>query len=114
MLSLVAIHHEPVEVGAILAAADDEVVAAAERVEADELERVVNSMSSSYLRRIDNRMYRGLTCAVLEQQRGQAELLDELPARWAEVTPGQLSAAAERWLATRRRAVLEWRPASGP
>ncbi|TML37888.1 MAG: insulinase family protein [Actinobacteria bacterium] len=114
MLSLVAIHHEPVEVGAILAAADDEVVAAAERVEADELERVVNSMSSSYLRRIDNRMYRGLTCAVLEQQRGQAELLDELPARWAEVTPDQVSAAAERWLATPSRAVLEWRPASRP
>jgi predicted Zn-dependent peptidase len=59
-------------------------------------------------------MYRGLTCAVLEQQRAQAELLDELPARWAEVTPDQVSAAAERWLATRRRAVLEWRPAPGP
>ena len=83
----------------------------AERVEAEELERVVNSMSSGYLRRIDNRMYRGLTCAVLEQQRSRAELLDELPAIWAETTPAEVAKAAETWPSPAGRAVLEWRPA---
>ena len=111
MLSLVAFHHEPAEVDAILAAVDEEVEAVAERVEAEELERVVNSMSSGYLRRIDNRMYRGLTCAVLEQQRSRAELLDELPAIWAETTPAEVAKAAETWPSPAGRAVLEWRPA---
>ena len=52
MLSLVAFHHEPAEVNGILAAVDEEVAAAAERVDGEELERVLNAMSSAYLRRI--------------------------------------------------------------
>ncbi|HMC52924.1 MAG TPA: pitrilysin family protein [Acidimicrobiales bacterium] len=111
VLSVVAFHHEPAEVDGLLAALDQEVAAVAERVEPEELERVVNAMSSAYLRRIDNRMFRGLTSAVLEQQRGRAELLNELPARWAEVTPSAVASAAERWVLPARRAVLEWRPA---
>ena len=103
----------PDPVDAILAGADDEIAAVADGVEPEELERVVNAMSSSYLRRIDSRMYRALTVAALEQQRGQAELLNELPTRWAEVTPAQVAAAAEQCLVPRRRAVLEWRPSPG-
>jgi predicted Zn-dependent peptidase len=114
LLNLVAFHHEPAEVDGILAAVDEEVAAVAERVDGEELERVLNAMSSAYLRRIDNRLYRGLTCAVLEQQRSRAELLNELPARWAETTPADVAKAAERWPLPTRRAVLEWRPASAP
>jgi hypothetical protein len=44
--------------------------------------------------------------AVLEQQRGRAELVNELPALLAAVTPEQVVAAAAA-LRPQRRAVLE-------
>jgi zinc protease len=54
-------------------------------------------------------MSRTLTMAVLEQQRGAAELAGELPRLLAGVTPEQIRAAAAT-LRPERRAVLEVHP----
>jgi predicted Zn-dependent peptidase len=71
-----------------------------------ELRRVQARLATHLLNLNDPVMSRTLSMAVLEQQRGQAELAGELPRRLAAVTPEQIQAAAAT-LRPARRAVLE-------
>ncbi|CAA9267398.1 MAG: Zinc protease [uncultured Acidimicrobiales bacterium] len=109
MLQLVG-YHPGAEADQVLAAIDDEVAELANGVGADELDRVKTGMVSAHVRRLDNLLSRATTMAALEQQRGRAELVNELPALLAAVDAEAVIAAAERWLRPDQRAVLEVRP----
>lgn len=71
-----------------------------------ELQRVQARIAAHLLREVDAVLGRTLTFAVLEQQRGRAELLNELPRLIGSVTAEDVVAAAAR-LIPDRRAVLE-------
>jgi len=71
-----------------------------------ELERVQARLAAHLLREVDPVLGRTLSMAVLEQQRGRAELVNELPALVAEVTGPQVVEAAAT-LRPHRRALLE-------
>jgi len=75
-----------------------------------ELDRTVKRIVARYLRDVDSVLGRATTAAVLEQQRGRAELLNELPDLLAAVTAEQVVAAAAT-LRPDNRALLELRPA---
>ena len=68
---------------------------------------MVTTMTAQTLRRVDDLMNRALIAAALEQQRSRAELLGELPAVLAAVTPDDISRVADQWLQPNIRAVLE-------
>ncbi len=80
----------------VLAAVDEEVARLEGDLAADEVERVISALSSSYLRRADSFLERADVLATLEQQRGRPELLNELPAALAEITVDDVRAAAGR------------------
>jgi predicted Zn-dependent peptidase len=65
-------------------------------------------MTARYLRDIDPVLGRATHAAIFEQQRGRPELLNELPALLAQVTPDEVVAAAAT-LRRDNRAVLELR-----
>jgi predicted Zn-dependent peptidase len=73
----------------------------------EEVDRVVTTMTAQTIRRLDDSMNRALGAAALEQQRSRAELLSELPAVLAAVTPDDITRVAGQWLQPNRRAVLE-------
>jgi predicted Zn-dependent peptidase len=75
----------------------------------DEVARTVARMTSRYLRDVDPVLGRATNAAVFEQQRGRAELLNEVPALLADVTAEQVTAAAAT-LGRDNRAVQELRP----
>jgi predicted Zn-dependent peptidase len=113
MLQLLAYHPGGTS-DQVLAAVDDEV----ERLVADgiadeELHRVQTSLISAHLRRLDNLLQRSMFMATLEQQRKQAELVNELPELLAAVEAEAVVDAAADWLASGGRAVLEVRPGTG-
>ncbi len=111
---LLEVHHAPeVPVDRVVATIDEEL----ERLATDglvvgELDRTVARMTARYLRDIDPVLGRVTTMAVLEQQRGRAELVNELPALLASVTAEAVQAAAAT-LGRDNRAVLELRPIAG-
>ncbi|MFB9321093.1 M16 family metallopeptidase [Cryptosporangium minutisporangium] len=76
-----------------------------------ELSRVQARLAAHLLREVDAVLGRTLSIAVLEQQRGRAELINDLPHLLAEVTAEQVVAAAQT-LRPARRAVLELVPGS--
>jgi predicted Zn-dependent peptidase len=97
----------------VLAAVDAEIDALQEDLLPDDVERAINAMTASYLGEVDHFLQRALTLAVLEQQRGAPELINDLPARLREVTLADVRRAAERWLRPAGRAVLEVHPGTG-
>ncbi len=80
----------------------------------EELQRVQTSLVSGHLRRLDNLLHRAMFLATLEQQRGRAELVNELPEAIASVEPEAVVAAAGKWMRPEARAVLEVQPGSRP
>jgi predicted Zn-dependent peptidase len=107
MLQLLA-YHAPGGVEALLDALDEEVAAVvAGGATEEEVDRVVTTMTAQTIRRLDDSMNRALGAAALEQQRSRAELLSELPAVLAAVTPDDITRVAGQWLQPNRRAVLE-------
>jgi zinc protease len=90
---------------------DEECRRVAEDLSDEELERVTSSIASALLQETDSQISRTLNLALCEQQRGQAELVNEAPALLADVTAEQIANVATEWLKPARRAVLEWRPA---
>ena len=64
-------------------------------------------MTAQTIRRLDDIMNRALAAAALEQQRSRAELLSELPALLAAVTPDDITRLAGEWMQPNARAVLE-------
>ena len=107
MLQLLA-YHSADDIDPLLDAIDEEVatVVAGGATE-EEVGRVVTTMTAQTIRRLDDIMDRALAAAVLEQQRGRAELLSELPGLLAAVTPADVARVAGRWLTPSSRAVLE-------
>jgi predicted Zn-dependent peptidase len=107
MLQLLA-YHPAGDVGPLLEALDEEVaeVRAGGATE-EEVDRVVTTMTAQTIRRLDDIMNRALAAAAFEQQRSRAELLSELPAVLAAVTPDDITRVAGEWLEPRSRAVLE-------
>ena len=110
MLQLEAYLPEDVEVDRVLGIVDEELDrVAADGVPDQELARVQARIAAQLLRRTDQVLARTLTMTVLEQQRGRAELINELPALLAAIPATQVQEAAAR-LAGQTRAVLELRP----
>jgi zinc protease len=110
---LLEVHHAP-EVGAdtVLSAIDEEIDRLAhDGLDDDEVDRTVARMTARYLRDVDPVLGRATHAAVFEQQRGKAELLNELPGLLAKVTASQVKKAAGG-LRRDNRAVLELRPGS--
>ncbi len=111
---MIEVHH-PREVGVdtVTATVDEEIARlATDGLAADEVQRTVARMVARYLRDVDPVLGRATNAAVFEQQRGHAELLNELPGLLSSVTAEQVVAAAAT-LGTDNRAVLELRPAGG-
>ena len=107
MLQLLA-YHPGGDIDPLLDALDEELAAvAAGAATEEEVDRVVTTQTAQTLRRLDDLMNRALVAAALEQQRGRAELLGELPALLAAVTPDDVTRVAGQWLQPDRRAVLE-------
>jgi zinc protease len=107
---LVEVHH-PTEtpVDTVLTAVGEEVDRLAHDGLTDgELSRTVARMTSRYLRDVDPVLGRALSMSVFEQQRGRAELVNEVPALLGRVTEEQVQAAAATLGLD--RAVLELRP----
>lgn len=108
-------YYQDAPVDRLLDAIDEEIARlASDGLEAGELERSVNAWASGYYRRLDSQLQRGLAAAVLEQQRGRAELLNELPELIGSVAPEAVVGAAARWFGREARAVLEWRAGEPP
>ncbi len=111
---LIEVHHMPdVPAATVIAAVDEELARlVVHGLDEDEVQRTVARMVARYLREIDPVLGRATHAAVFEQQRGRAELLNELPELLAAVTPEQVVAAAAT-LRQDNRAVLELRPTGG-
>jgi predicted Zn-dependent peptidase len=111
---MLEVHHAPdVSADTVIATIDEEI----DRLVADglsdaEVQRTVARMVARFLREIDPVLGRATHAAVFEQQRGRAELLNELPELLSSVTAEQVAAAAAT-LRRDNRAVLELRPAGG-
>ncbi len=82
---------------------------ATDGIELAELDRVRTRLAASLLKESDATLGRTLLMAALEQQHGRAELINELPALLATITPQQLAGAAAT-LTPQRRTVLELVP----
>jgi zinc protease len=110
---LLEVHHpDETALDTVLGAVDEEIARlAADGLAQDELDRTIARMTSRYYRDIDPVLGRATTMSVFEQQRDRAELVNELPALLAAVTPATVQAAAAT-LRPDNRAVLELRPGS--
>jgi len=107
---LLEVHH-PAEVGVdtVLATVDEELDRLATcGLQAGELARTVARMRARYLREVDPVLGRAQVMSVFEQQRGRAELANEVPDLLAAVTPEAVQAAAGTLQGD--RAVLEIQP----
>ena len=107
---LLELHH-PAEVTAdtVLATVDEEIAKlASDGLQPGELERTIARMQARYLREVDPVLGRAQVISVFEQQRGRAELVNEVPALLAQVTPEAVQAAAATLDGD--RAVLEIQP----
>jgi predicted Zn-dependent peptidase len=105
---LLQAHFPPqISSGRVIAAIDEEIDRLANNgLAPGELARVQARLAAHLLKEVDAILGRTLTIAVLEQQRGRGELVNELPKLLAEVTAEQVVAAAQT-LRPARRAVLE-------
>jgi zinc protease len=109
MFHIAVWHPADSQADGILKAIDEEIDRVADGIEGEELDRFRNAWLADYLGSVDSLMARGMLVSALEQQRGRAELLNEIPAAIAEVTADQVSAVARTWLRPHKRAVLELR-----
>jgi predicted Zn-dependent peptidase len=95
------------DVEAVLTATYEETDRVAQNgLEPGELARTVARMSTHLLRDADTVLNRALNFAVMEQQRGDAGLVEQLPRLLADVTEEQVRAAAAS-LSPSRRALIE-------
>ncbi|GAC1477702.1 MAG: pitrilysin family protein [Acidimicrobiales bacterium] len=99
--------HPGTPVDRLIAIIDEEIEKAAAGVESEEVSRIVTSMVSAHLRQLDNVLQRAEVIGLLEQQRGQPDLVNDLPALLEAVSPEAIAGAAARWLRPDARAILE-------
>jgi predicted Zn-dependent peptidase len=101
------------DVDKVLRTADEELERlASDGITTGELARVQARMATHLLRDTDAVLGRALRIAVLEEQRGAPELINDLPRLIGEVTPEQIRAAAAA-LTPQRRASVEVIPGGG-
>jgi predicted Zn-dependent peptidase len=94
------------DVGKVLATIDEECErVATDGLGAEELSRTQARMATHLLRDTDAVLGRALQMALLEQQRGAPELLNDLPRLIGEVTEEQVVAAAATLVPSRRASV---------
>ncbi|HUR76817.1 MAG TPA: insulinase family protein, partial [Acidimicrobiales bacterium] len=113
LTNIIAIYPPGGDLDTLLAAIDEGVAEVQEDLDVAELDRFRVGATSRYLRATDSVMNRALTIAPLEQQRGRAELINELPVALAHVTVADVKAAAAKWFTPDSRAVLDWQPGEG-
>ncbi len=108
---LLEVHHsEETSVEQVVTTVDQELARlATDGLEQPELDRTVARMTARYLREVDSVLGRATTMAVFEQQRGRAELVNELPGLLRQVTAAQVQSAAAT-LTPSTRALVELRP----
>jgi zinc protease len=94
----------------ILAAMDDEIARIADGVKADDVDRFRNAYVAEYLGAIDGLSQRGMLTAAFEQQRGHAELINEIPAALGRVQADDVARVAGEWLRPNSRAVVDLHP----
>ena len=111
---MIEVHHAPdVAADTVIGTVDEEISRLAQDgLDQPEVDRTVARMVARYLRDVDPVLGRATHASVYEQQRGRAELLNELPGLLAEVTAEQVRDAAGA-LGKDNRAVLELRPTGG-
>ena len=109
---LLEVHHPAeVPVDTVLKTVDEEIGRlAADGLDDDEVARTVARMNARYLREVDSVLGRAQGMSVYEQQRGRAELVNEVPALLSGVTASGIQAAAATLGGD--RAVLEIQPGS--
>jgi len=112
LLHVVAYYVDPKISSKVIATIDEEIARVAEDVGAPEVQRVTSSLTADYLAHVDQIIGRTTDLVSLEQIRGRAEFINEIPAVLRRVTPAAVSEAAARWLRGDTRAVLEWDPKS--
>jgi predicted Zn-dependent peptidase len=110
LLEVIAYYTDVADTEALIASIDEACVRVSADLTVEELERVTSAFVSDYLSENDQLMDRTINLAVLEQQRGRAELMNEVPKLIAAVTTDEVAEAAATWLDPNKRAVLEWRP----
>jgi predicted Zn-dependent peptidase len=86
---------------------------AAEGPTEDELRRALRRELARHHATTDSRLGRLTTLGVMAAVHRQAELVDQLPQRFAEATPARVAEAADRWLRPERSTVLHWLPGAG-
>jgi zinc protease len=108
---MIEVHHpESTPLDVVVASIDEELDRlAADGLDAAELDRTLARINARYYREIDPVLGRATNLAVFEQQRGRAELVNELPDLLRQVTPAEVQAAAAT-LRPDNRALLELRP----
>ena len=108
---LLEVHHpEETPLATVVATVDEELARlATDGLSQAELDRTVARMTARYLRDVDSVLGRATTMAVFEQQRGRAELVNELPDLLRQVVVDEVQAAAAT-LTPSTRALLELRP----
>jgi zinc protease len=110
MLEILAYYTDVADTQRVIGSIEEVCARVPEDLSVAELERVINASISDYLREADHLMSRAINFAVCEQQRGKAELLNEIPTLLSTVTVEEVAEVASGWLDPKRRAVLEWRP----
>ncbi|HVM64399.1 MAG TPA: pitrilysin family protein [Acidimicrobiales bacterium] len=103
----ILVWHPGVTADEVLTVIDEEVDRLVEDLDGAEVQRVVTGMVSGHLRHLDNVLQRAMEIGMVEQQRGRAELVNELPVLLGDVTASAVAAVADRWLRKTGRAVLE-------
>ena len=111
---ILQIHYPPsVTTDTIIGVVDEELTRlATDGIDDAELDRVRARLITHLVKESDAVLGRALLMTSLEQQRGQAELINEIPALLARITPAQIVEAAAT-LRPERRAVLELIPGGG-
>jgi predicted Zn-dependent peptidase len=94
----------------ILRAVDDEIARIADGVKTDDVERFRNAYVAEYLGSIDGLSQRGMLVAAFEQQRSNAELINEIPGALGRVQADDIARVAAEWLKPDRRAVVDLHP----
>ncbi len=110
LTNILAIYPPGGDPDGLLAAIDESIEQVQTDLDDAELKRCRTAVTSRYLRATDSVMNRALAIAPLEQQRGRAELINEIPAALATVAVADVQAAAAKWFSPNQRAVLDWQP----
>jgi predicted Zn-dependent peptidase len=110
LFNVIAIYPPGGDPDVLLATIEDTIAAVEDDLTEDELARARTMATARYLRSTDGVLSRALAIAPLEQQRGRAELINEIPVAVAHVTLADVKAVARKWFGASQRAVLDWQP----